>query len=844
MVHRGGRGAPRCRNDSRPCQTDKAMLASGSVIGGRFRVLRLLAPAPCSVALAEALNGPGHYWLVEIALSVGEAALSDALERQGRFALGIPGLARPVASGVAAGTAFLAFAAPSVGSVAEARGEAWSVERVASLAARLAAALGPLHDQGIAHGSVLPELVSEAPLGDVLFGFGVAAVATAFGAAGEASQLVPPAYRAPELRASLVPPSAASDVFALAVLLRWLLSSPTAAEAESQLSPELNALLDRAEASDPRARPEVRELAAQFAELARQASLPVVTAPAVTAPALESPVAPDAAVVSAPLGPPLPLMPPATLPVPLPEAFREPVFAPPSAASTRRSGLIALFVVGAGFVLMIGAVVGAIAYATHRAAVLAKSLSVPSAPAVKPAPRLPAAAPRAAPAAPNDVDEPPLSAPAPDVGLLPPEKRSPRPHAPMIAPGVGLSSFPEEARVALPIAGSEPIWGTRNAALTWVFFGDLDCPHTRRAWRTLETVKTSFGDDLRIVFRHRPLRQHPNAERAARVLAGLQRRKGSQAFFDVLHRVLQGEDTLSDERLTAELTAAGFADLKLDDLARAGEPAVSADQRLSGQFAVKSTPFSFLNGQAIDGERSLPEVQKLLADEQRSATWLTAAGVPASSLYATRTASNLIGVGDSVEARWCVPIATSPIRGPADALVTLVEFADFECPYCRSAEPTLKALLAHYPKTLRVVWKDYPLPQHKSALLLANFAADAYRRGASAGFWAVHEGLMALTDAPDDGALGELAGKAGLDGALLLISAHNGVHDAEIRAEMALGQKLGVNGTPTFFANGRRIEGALPLPRFDALIQEELKTAQRIVARGTAPKDLARLACE
>jgi protein-disulfide isomerase len=835
------------------------MLASGSVIGGRFRVLRMLAPAPCSVALAEALDVTAQYWLVEIALSVGEAALSEALERHGRFALGVPGLARPVASGAAPGTAFLAFSAPAQGSVAEAPRAAWSAERVAALGTRIAAALAPLHDQGIAHGCLLPELVVEAALGEVLFGFGVAAVATAFGTAGEASQLAPPAYRAPELRASLVPPTPASDVFAFAVLLRGLLSPPTAAESRLPLAPELGALLARAEAPDPRARPEVRGFAREFAELAQRASTlttapavaepavaePAVAGPAVTAPALEA-TASDVPLSAPPELPPLPLV---ALPVAMPDAFREPVFAPPSAASTRRTGLIALLVVAAGFVVMIGAVAFAIAYATHRAAVLAKSLSVPASPAVRPAPRLglpaPVPAPLApAPAAPSDVDQPPLPARTPDVGLSPAERRAPRSHAPMVAPGVGLSSFPEEARVALPIAGSEPIWGTRNAALTWVFFGDLECPYTRRAWRELEAVKASFGDDLRIVFRHRPLREHPNAERAARVLAGLARRKGSQAFFDVLQRVMQGENELTDERLRTELVAAGFADLKLSDLSHAGEAAVLADQQLAGQFAVKSTPFSFLNGQAVDGERSFGEVQKLLSDEQRSATWLTAAGIPASSLYATRTASNLIGVGDPVEARSCVPIAASPTRGPGDALVTLVEFADFECPYCRGAEPTLKALLAHYPKTLRVVWKDYPLPQHKSAMLLANFAADAHRRGANAGFWAVHDGLIALPDVPDDGALGVVAGKAGLDGALVLISAHNGVHDAEIRAEMALGQKLGVAGTPTFFANGRRIEGALPLARFDALIQEELKTAQRIVARGTAAKDVYRLACD
>jgi protein-disulfide isomerase len=340
------------------------------------------------------------------------------------------------------------------------------------------------------------------------------------------------------------------------------------------------------------------------------------------------------------------------------------------------------------------------------------------------------------------------------------------------------------------------------------------------------------------------LREPPNALDAARVLAGLARRKGSQAFFDVLHRVVQGEASLTAEHLTAELLAAGYSDLKLSELSALGERAVLDDLQLAGQFAVKSTPFSFLNGQPVDGERSIAELDRLLRDEQRSVGWLSASGVPASALYAARTSSNLIGVGDTGETRVCAPVGSSPVRGASDALVTLVEFSDFECEFCKRVEPTLKALQARYPKTLRVVWKDYPLPQHKNARLLANFAADAQRRASNTGFWAVHDGIFAQPDALDDSALGVLAGKAGLDGALLLISAHAGVHDAKIRADMTLGQKLGVNGTPTFFVNGRRVQGALPLEQFDAVIQEELKTAQRIVLRGTKARDVYRLVCD
>ena len=797
------------------------MLANGLVLGGRFRVIRNFAPAASSIAVAEDLHSAELHWLVQFAASASEAQLTEAIERHGRFALGVPGLARPVAWGVEGEVVFLAFKAAGSGNLVDGLPAPWPVARVAALATRIAAALAPLHEQGIAYGCLLPELVAEADSGPVLFGFGVAAVAGAFGAPGEASQLLPPAYRAPELRASLLAPSPASDLFAFAVLLRQLLlpaSTPVdSALAPSDLSADLQALFTRATAPAPRARPhDIRAFATEFANLS--------LAPA-----------------PAPVPVPVPALGNVPVPVPVPALGNVPVPAPTPALppSSSRNAFIALFAVIAGLLLMMGGVIGAFVYASRHAR---SSPTIAHTPPVRPRP----VAPTPTPPAPAETDPTlaPETAPEAAAEAEPTPKSPPHSHAPMVAPGVGPSSFPDEARVALPVLGSEPIWGTRNASLTWVFFGDLECPHTRRAWRALEAAKAGFGDDLRIIFRHRPLREHDNALQAARVLAGLARRQGAQAFFDVLHRVAQGDESLTPERLSAQLEASGYGAQKISDLAAAGEGDVLTDLQLAGQFAVKSTPFSFLNGQPIDGERSAEELEQLLRAEQRSATWIVASGVQASALYATRTSSNLIGVGEAAETRVCAPVAKSPMVGPADALVTLVEFADFECQFCKRVEPTLKTLLTRYPKTLRLVWKDYPLPQHKHANLLANFVADAHRRGSNLGFWTVHVGVFAESDALDDGALGKLAGKAGLDGALLLIAAHAGVHDAAIRADMRLGQRLGVNGTPTFFANGRRVQGALSLEQFETVIQAELKTAQRIVARGVPARDVYRLVCD
>jgi protein-disulfide isomerase len=596
------------------------MFVSGSVVGARFRVLRNFGPAASSIALADDLRGPLRVWLVQVAVTANDAQIALALEQQGRFALGVSGLARPVASGVDADAAYLAFAAPLSGSVADAHAGPWSGARVAALATRIAGALGPLHDQGIAYGLLRPELIAESDSGDVLFGFGVAAVATAFGAAGEASQLLAPQYRAPELRASLLPPTPASDVFALGVLLRELLGEPPSAAdsgASAVISSAAEASLARATASEAHARP--RDVRAFAAELARAVQL--APEPSTLGPAAPSALTPLAGAELAPLAEPapgpVPPLPSAQPSVPYPPSA--PLFAA-TPAPARSSSLAVWLFVAAGLLLMVGGVVGATYLTVRRAVALARAAPALHAPVVAaPKPVAPSAGPTIA-------DSPPPLAPAaPEVEPSPePSRRS---HPKVVAPGVGPASFPEEARAALPVLGSEPIWGTRNAPLTWVLFGDLDCPHTRRAWRALEIAKLSFGDDLRIVFRHRPLREHPNAFDAARVLAGLARQRGALSFFDVLHRVSRDDASLTPEHLQALLSASGYGGLKLSELAAAGDSAVLSDLQLAGQFAVRSTPFSFLNGQAVDGERTPAELERLLLEERRSATWSLAAGI-------------------------------------------------------------------------------------------------------------------------------------------------------------------------------------------------------------------------
>jgi protein-disulfide isomerase len=165
--------------------------------------------------------------------------------------------------------------------------------------------------------------------------------------------------------------------------------------------------------------------------------------------------------------------------------------------------------------------------------------------------------------------------------------------------------------------------------------------------------------------------------------------------------------------------------------------------------------------------------------------------------------------------------AVGPSKGPATAPVTIVEFSDYECPFCVRAEPTLKEVLAAYPGKIRLVYRDYPLPMHKKAPKAAEAAHCAGDQGK---YWEMHDRLFAANgklDVPDLKAAAREV--QGIDGAKFDKCLDSGEKAKEVEKHQKAGEEAGVSGTPAFFVNGRLLSGAQPLDAFKALIDEELK---------------------
>jgi len=167
-----------------------------------------------------------------------------------------------------------------------------------------------------------------------------------------------------------------------------------------------------------------------------------------------------------------------------------------------------------------------------------------------------------------------------------------------------------------------------------------------------------------------------------------------------------------------------------------------------------------------------------------------------------------------------ISVAGAPFKGPEAAPVTIVEVTDFHCPYCKQVQPTINEILSKYGDKVKLVFHDFPLDQlHPNARKAAEAARCANEQGK---FWPYHDKLMAGgTDASPE-KLKEYAKDVGLDAGTFEQCLASGKHRAEVQKDVDEGTRLGVNGTPAFFINGRMLSGAQPVAAFAKVIEEEL----------------------
>jgi len=161
----------------------------------------------------------------------------------------------------------------------------------------------------------------------------------------------------------------------------------------------------------------------------------------------------------------------------------------------------------------------------------------------------------------------------------------------------------------------------------------------------------------------------------------------------------------------------------------------------------------------------------------------------------------------------------TPSRGPASAPIVLVEYTDYQCPYCSRAQPTIDAVMERYDGQIRHVFKNLPLPMHQQAQLAGEAALCAQDQDK---FWEFHDWLFQNQRTMNRESMIAEAGELGMNVDLFTACISDGTYQERVDADMKEARGFGITGTPGFMINGRVLTGAQPLEAFEAIIDEEL----------------------
>ncbi|MCL2778662.1 MAG: thioredoxin domain-containing protein [Polyangiaceae bacterium] len=418
------------------------------------------------------------------------------------------------------------------------------------------------------------------------------------------------------------------------------------------------------------------------------------------------------------------------------------------------------------------------------------------------------------------------------------------PDASAVAPASPAEQASAEVDVVIPIGPRDAVRGRRLARITIVLFSDFQCPFCARVEPTLRELLKDYGDDLRIVWKNQPLPFHEHARLAAEIGQGVLETKGQEAFWRFHDTVFANASSMNPESLRAWAALAGADGAAIDAglSKKAWSAKIDDDIALANRVDATGTPTAFVNGVIVVGAQPYSKWKTVIDTELAKANQAIAEGTARDRVYRVLTTKNFEAgppKDDQDEEEkdtrvWHVPVAGAPTRGPANALVTIVEFGDFQCPYCKGVQPVLEQIRSTYGDKVRMVWKDRPLPMHPRANPAAQLARFARGQKGDNGFWDVHAQLFDSQPHLEDADLEAIAKKAGLNVGKAMSAVEHKAFQKAIEADENLAEDVLATGIPSFFINGRRLTGAQPFEKFKTVIDREMANAEQLVQRGVA----------
>ncbi len=376
--------------------------------------------------------------------------------------------------------------------------------------------------------------------------------------------------------------------------------------------------------------------------------------------------------------------------------------------------------------------------------------------------------------------------------------------SPKPQPGLGSSAVSVRAAQSREKAAPEKDWreevvSNSAAPVTVVEFFDYQCPFCLKTNPALAEAIKSHPGKVHLVLKNLPLSIHPDSALAHQAALAA----GEQGRFWEMHDLLFANQ--SKIKLPDLLHYAQQLHLDVPRFQKALESGVfrhviEDDRAMARGLGISSTPTFFINGKAFVGQLSAERLNAAIEEALNPGS------------FAVATAAGTVSV-DKLD------LSRAPVRGQAQAPVTIIEFSDLQCPFCASVTPTLRELMKQYPDQVRWVFKSFPLDFHADSPLAHAAALAAERQGK---FWEMHDLIFANQHTiKRDNLLAE-ARSLNLDMDRFTTDLDSPDIKKQLAADKREGESLGVNGTPAFFINGTFLSGAMPIEQFQAAINNAL----------------------
>jgi protein-disulfide isomerase len=379
------------------------------------------------------------------------------------------------------------------------------------------------------------------------------------------------------------------------------------------------------------------------------------------------------------------------------------------------------------------------------------------------------------------------------------------------APGAPGAPAPNAQAAKVALRKDDPAKGPKAALVTVAIFSDFQCPFCTRVEPTLQQIEKAYAGKVRIVWKHQPLPFHPQALPAAKASEAA---RAQGKFWGMHDKLFASQASLSDatfERIATEL-ALDLERFRTDAASPVTAGRIAADQKLATSAGATGTPTLFVNCRKMVGAQPFESFKQVIDDEIKKGEARIARGEKLDrGFYDRICAANVAAAPPPAPAPVArtdvkVPIRTDdPSRGEASAKITVVEFSEFQCPFCSRAIPTVSELEKKHGKDVRVVWKHMPLSFHANAMPAA-LAAEAAREQGK--FWEMHDKLFAGQASLSDAAYEKYARELGLDMARFQATRAAPATRKRVEDDMAAAAAAGVTGTPTFVVNGEPVVGA------------------------------------